>query len=310
MSSAPVVCLPYVNACGAGVYCNSNHVCSGARCVPIQGTAAANATAALPPNAPPSPASGIIALATGAATTTSSLSLAGGVVSVSTASGGVSGDGTVFADPAGLTPQAACQLARAQQPGCSDDATPLLKADAKKLGYAVASREAQQCFESASFKCCASAAAPGGGGGVTAAVHGCKGQVILESAVSGIFNGTVHLIQAVAAGGANATAASGVAAAGGPASFGGGSGGNGLDGGPATAAVPMLQPMMQGLAAVVRNVSVAMLGLNTTANGTVVPRTQPPAPALPGFLYANGAAAGSPIALGAAATGLLLGLLL
>jgi hypothetical protein len=41
VSSAPIACLPYVNACGAGTFCSSGRVCYNGACVPAAPEAAA-----------------------------------------------------------------------------------------------------------------------------------------------------------------------------------------------------------------------------------------------------------------------------
>jgi hypothetical protein len=237
VSETPVTCLPYINACGVGTYCSSGHFCVNGTCAVIAGLA---------PAATASPA-GTIAAA-------SLRALGGG----------------------GAGPLQACAAARAAQQGCSADASPLLRTDGTKLGYAMPTADTE-CFESAAFKCCA---APGHAGrGVDSLVSACKGVVLLENAVSGLVNGTASLISYVANAASNSS---------GPGGAGGAQGGFGAPqggadgGGNATAAaaavatavltrpVAALEPVFQGLANVVTNVSRALLGpLNKTANGTI-----------------------------------------
>jgi hypothetical protein len=174
------------------------------------------------------------------------------------------------------SPQQACLAARAEQQGCAADASPLLRTDGTRLGYAVTFDT--ECFESAAFKCCA---APGG-----ALVSACKGAVLLENAFTGLVNGTASLFNYVASVAANSSSGGGAAGA-------GGAGGvpvwaapagvqsSGADGNATAAAaavatavltrpVVALEPVFQGLASVVTNVSRALLGpLNKTTNGTL-----------------------------------------
>lgn len=139
---------------------------------------------------------------------------------------------TVSQAAAAATPQQACLDARSKQSACSSDATPLLPANGTKLGYAVDA--ITQCFESSAFKCCAAPSQGAATPGVTSIVDSCKGVALLENAFQGFVNGTANFLQGLGSG-ANGTQAQ-----------------QGQQ-------TPILQPILQGMANVVTNISSALL---------------------------------------------------
>jgi hypothetical protein len=239
-----VICLPYVNACGAGVFCDSGKFCVNGACMASAASiaAAANASALLP-------------------------------------------------RPAGIVPPLfACAAARLAQRGCGGDATPLLRTSGAKLGYAIAS-DNTECYHSSAFKCCAIASTNPAAPAIAHIAASCKGSILFESAVSGIVNTTVNLIQAVATNaGAASAVASNASAAGGNAS--------GLP-----SVEPVFQPVFQTLADAVTGYSQRLLApLNVTLNGsqtaaaTAKTSQSPP----PGYVINGAGGVGVPTALAGA----------